>query len=104
MKCDNCSKENKETGFVESWDGMCPDCGGLTGNPEDYVVVLWDKQTWDEQGRMVTDEERFVLVSYDTFVKMGEEFGDEEISGAKPNEDDLKELEYFTFDMIMRGE
>jgi len=26
-ECHNCSPENQETGFHESWDGVCPDCG-----------------------------------------------------------------------------
>ena len=26
-ECTNCSQENQETGFPESWDGVCPDCG-----------------------------------------------------------------------------
>ena len=26
-ECPNCSEENRKTGYVESWDGVCPDCG-----------------------------------------------------------------------------
>jgi len=26
-ECTNCQGENRETGFVENWDGKCPDCG-----------------------------------------------------------------------------
>lgn len=25
--CGNCQGENARTGYVESWDGVCPDCG-----------------------------------------------------------------------------
>ena len=27
--CGNCQGENAKTGFVESWDGKCPDCGSV---------------------------------------------------------------------------
>ena len=25
--CGNCQGENAKTGYVENWDGKCPDCG-----------------------------------------------------------------------------
>ena len=25
--CNNCQGQNAKTGYVENWDGICPDCG-----------------------------------------------------------------------------
>ncbi|MFA5773702.1 MAG: hypothetical protein WC908_03455 [Candidatus Paceibacterota bacterium] len=27
QECPNCQGENAKTGYVEDWDGICPDCG-----------------------------------------------------------------------------
>lgn len=35
MKCTNCSKENQRTGYVELWDGVCPECGNVVEEVDD---------------------------------------------------------------------
>ena len=41
IECANCSAENREHGYVESWDGICPDCGCPIDRPAGYVTLAW---------------------------------------------------------------
>jgi predicted RNA-binding Zn-ribbon protein involved in translation (DUF1610 family) len=33
-ECQNCGKENTKSGYVDSWDGVCPDCGRVVNRKE----------------------------------------------------------------------
>jgi hypothetical protein len=33
-ECSNCQGQSIETGYVELWDGVCPECGRLVEAPQ----------------------------------------------------------------------